>query len=150
MYQLTLCPMMATPRNSHLMNVETPRPTARERLYARSRRSIPSARAFTLDTLHAWQLDVPLEDVLLCVSELTTNAFRYGVPPGRYFLLRLRRHGATGLRIEVHDSGTGTLPVVPVPTDEGGRGLLLVATLATRWGSEKRQPGKVVWAEFEG
>ncbi|WP_416970198.1 ATP-binding protein [Streptomyces sp. 4F14] len=130
------------------MNVETQRPTTRERLYPRARRSIPAARDFARTTLTSWNTPVPLDDVLLCVSELTTNAIRYGVPPGRFFLVRLRRQGETGVRVEVHDSGDGTLPVVPVPREDGGRGLLLVAALADRWGAERRHPGKVVWCEF--
>ncbi|QNP71519.1 ATP-binding protein [Streptomyces roseirectus] len=130
------------------MNVETQLPTTRERLYARSRRSIPAAREFTRETLATWNADVPLDDVLLCVSELTTNALLHGVPPGRYFLLRLRPHGAAGVRVEVHDSGPGTLPVVPAARENGGRGLLLVAALAAKWGAQHRHPGKVVWCEF--
>lgn len=50
-------------------------------------------------------------------------------------------------RIEVHDSGGGT-PRIPDARDEGGRGLLLVAALSDSWGVGKRDPGKVVWAEF--
>ncbi|KND34703.1 ATP-binding protein [Streptomyces acidiscabies] len=130
------------------MNVETHLPTTRERLYSRSRRSVPAARDFTRTTLTTWNTRAPLDDVLLCVSELTTNALLYGVPPGRYFLLRLRPHGDAGVRVEVHDSGDGTLPIVPVPREDGGRGLLLVATLADKWGAERRHPGKVVWCEF--
>ncbi len=93
------------------------------------------------------------DDVLLCVSELATNALVHGVPPGRGFLLRLLPYDGGGLRVEVHDSGDG-VPAVPQPDagepGEGGRGLLLVAELADRWGVSGRSPGKVVWCEFGG
>jgi len=141
--------MMTTTRNARPMNVETQLPTTRERLYPRARRSIPAAREFTRSALTTWNTTVPLDDVLLCVSELTTNAFLHGVPPGRYFLLRLRPHAEGGVRIEVHDSGPGTLPIIPTPREDGGRGLLLVAALSTKWGAQERHPGKVVWCEFE-
>jgi hypothetical protein len=49
--------------------------------------------------------------------------------------------------VEVHDSGGGE-PCVADKADEGGRGLLLVAALADKWGVGQRDPGKVVWCEF--
>jgi anti-sigma regulatory factor (Ser/Thr protein kinase) len=91
-------------------------------------------------------------DIVLCVSELATNALVHGVPPGRGFLLRLLPLPYDGgVRVEVHDSGRG----VPAPSQaeaqelgEGGRGLLLVAGLADKWGVGERDPGKIVWCEF--
>lgn len=32
-------------------------------------------------------------------------------------------------------------------TDEGGRGLFLVAQLTRRWGTRYTQAGKIIWAE---
>jgi two-component sensor histidine kinase len=108
---------------------------------------VPAARAFTHRALTDWQVPGRTDDVLLCVSELTTNALLHGVPPGRGFLLRLLPYGdGGGLRIEVHDSGGG-VPAVREP-DEGGRGLLLVAALADKWAVDERDPGKAVWCEF--
>jgi anti-sigma regulatory factor (Ser/Thr protein kinase) len=85
--------------------------------------------------------------VLLCVSELATNALLHGVPPGRHFLLLLCYDGRV-LRVEVHDSGPGTPRIADVAEGEGGRGLLLVAALSDTWGVRERDPGKVVWCEF--
>lgn len=68
------------------------------------------------------------------------------MPPGRRFRVFLRHDGAV-LRVEVQDSGGGE-PRIPEQADEGGRGLLLVAALADKWGVDERDPGKVVWCEF--
>jgi two-component sensor histidine kinase len=83
------------------------------------------------------------------VSELATNALVHGVPAGRGFLLRLVLHGDGVLRVEVHDSGPGTVGIPEASAEsEHGRGLLLVAALADKWGVGERNPGKIVWCEF--
>ncbi|MFJ6913265.1 ATP-binding protein [Streptomyces sp. NPDC101133] len=132
------------------MNSETPLSSPRERLYRRERRSVPAARAFARETLADWGVRGRADDVVLCVSELATNALLHGVPPGRGFLLRLwLLPCGDGVRVEVHDSGDG-VPAVPLESggsDEGGRGLLLVSELADKWGVTEREPGKVVWFE---
>ncbi|MFD5097675.1 ATP-binding protein [Streptomyces albidochromogenes] len=128
------------------MNETMQHPSVRERFCRRERRSVAAARDFARTALAEWQLGACLDDVLLCVSELATNALLHGVPPGRGYRLRLWL-GGNVLRIEVHDSGTG-LPHVREPDGESGRGLLLVAALADRWGVGGREPGKVVWCEF--
>jgi hypothetical protein len=78
------------------------------------------------------------------VSELVTNAIRYGRPPIR---LRLIHQDAT-LISEVYDA-SGTTPHMRRARifDAGGRGLLLVAQLADRWGTRHDRVGKTVWAE---
>ncbi|MEU0599060.1 ATP-binding protein [Streptomyces sp. NPDC006393] len=133
------------------MNTENRLPSPRERFYRRERRSVPAARAFARGALADWNVTGRADDVVLCVSELATNALVHGAPPGRGFLLRLLPYDGGGLRVEVHDSGDG-VPAVPRPDagepGEGGRGLLLVAELADKWGVGGRSPGKVVWCEF--
>lgn len=130
------------------MNAETELPHQLDHFLPRHRRSVSAARRLTARALPFWGLaDWPRgDDVSLCVSELATNALLHGVPPGRGFLLRIRRDHDV-LRVEVHDSGGGT-PQVSEDADEGGRGLLLVAALSDKWGVEEREPGKVVWCEF--
>ncbi|MDC0773882.1 ATP-binding protein [Streptomyces sp. HD] len=130
------------------MNATSELPRQRDQFYARHRRSIPAARRLTAGALKYWHLADwhRADDLLLCVSELATNALLHGAPPGRGFLLRVRYDGDV-LRVEVHDSGTG-VPRTPDDPDEGGRGLLLVGALADKWGVGERNPGKVVWAEF--
>ncbi|HEY8978978.1 MAG TPA: ATP-binding protein [Streptomyces sp.] len=88
-------------------------------------------------------------DVLLCVSELATNALLHGVPVGRQFMLSMRLDGDVVL-VEVHDSGDGMPRIAQAQRDddEGGRGLVLVAALSAKWGVRERGVGKVVWCEF--
>ncbi|WP_110944826.1 ATP-binding protein [Streptomyces niger] len=122
----------------------------RERCYARARRSVPEARAFAARAFADWGLGPRTDDAVLCVSELATNAVRHGVPPGRAFRLRLYQYGDDSgtVRIEVHDSGPGWPRTRSSPHGadaEDGRGLLLVAALADKWGVDERNPGKVVW-----
>lgn len=116
---------------------------------------MPLVRAFVRQALADWACEerkLCTDDVLLCVSELATNALVHGVPPGRGFKLFLYWDGAEGrLRVEIHDSGDGKVPEgtpPPDPTAEHGRGLLLVAALAAKWGVGERTPGKIVWCEF--
>ncbi len=77
----------------------------------------------------------------MTVGAATDNAAR-----ARCFRVFLRYDG-TVLRVEVHDSGPG-MPRIADRADEGGRGLLLVAAFADRWGVDGRNPGKAVWCEF--
>lgn len=118
-----------------------------DRLYLRSPQTVAAARHFTRDTLDVWGRADRQHDVLLCVSELATNALRHGVPSGRGYLLRLLTFDGT-VRIEVHDSGPGLSRILNrAPGVEGGRGLLLVEAVADAWGVLPRSPGKVVWCE---
>ncbi|MFJ8804418.1 MULTISPECIES: ATP-binding protein [unclassified Streptomyces] len=132
------------------MNETIHLPPLRERFFRRDRRAVAAARRFAHETLAGWGLvgTEQADDVLLCVSELATNALVHAVPPGRHFRVFLRYDG-TVLRVEVHDSGPGT-PRIADRADEGGRGLLLVAAFADRWGVDARDPGKAVWCEFGG
>lgn len=87
------------------------------------------------------------------VAELAANAATHGRVPGRDFELRLAL-APTTLRIEVTDTRTDsyppTEPAPPTPDSESGRGILLVAALATRFGTTPRNPppGKTIWAEI--
>ncbi|MET9362874.1 ATP-binding protein [Streptomyces sp. NPDC006632] len=122
----------------------------RERFYARRRQSVPAAREFAEEALSDWGFAHRRDDVLLCVSELVTNALLHGVPPGRGFLLRMGLCDGAVLRVEVQDSGAG-VPGIAKGADagaEGGRGLLLVEAVADKWGVGERDPGKTVWCAF--
>ncbi|GAA3887428.1 SpoIIE family protein phosphatase [Streptomyces sedi] len=101
------------------------------------------ARDLVLDKLREWELTETAFPTELIISELITNAIRYaGGPVG----VRLIRDEA--LICEVSDPSE-TQPHLrrARPTDEGGRGLFLVAQLAHRWGSRYTATGKTIWTE---
>ena len=93
------------------------------------------------------------DSLTLIAAELVANAVQHGHVPGRDFHLRLTA-APDALRVEVTDTRTERMPprsVHEAPGDaESGRGLLLVARLATCWGTDPRTaaPGKTVWAEL--
>ncbi|GAB2783102.1 SpoIIE family protein phosphatase [Streptomyces chlorus] len=102
-------------------------------------------RKQVLDQLGVWALTDVSFTVELVVSELVTNAIRYGAPPIR---LRLICDAST-LICEVSDASHTAPHLRRAKTwDEGGRGLLLVAQLTRRWGSRHTAEGKTIWAEL--
>ncbi|MFH9063221.1 SpoIIE family protein phosphatase [Streptomyces coeruleorubidus] len=105
--------------------------------------AVARARRMAGEQLTAWGLAEAEFTTELIVSELVTNALRYGGAP---IELRLIRDSA--LICEVSD-GSSTAPHLRRARvfDEGGRGLLLVAQLAERWGSRQTPTGKTIWAE---
>jgi serine phosphatase RsbU (regulator of sigma subunit)/anti-sigma regulatory factor (Ser/Thr protein kinase) len=106
--------------------------------------AVARARRYTSETLAAWGLEELSFSTELVVSELVTNAIRYGKGP---IQLRLIRHDR--LTCEVFDAGSTAPHLRRARTfDEGGRGLLLVAQLAERWGTRHTREGKVIWAEL--
>ncbi|MFJ9937757.1 ATP-binding protein [Streptomyces virginiae] len=147
-YGLPYCSTLVTQGDDGGVNVDIQPALLRERFYPRSRQTVRPARQFAAETLHAWGVTCRHDDVLLCVSELATNALLHGVPPGRGYRLRMLRYEGT-VRVEVHDSGGGRPRIAGRdPGAECGRGLLLVAAVADRWGAVARVPGKAVWCEF--
>ncbi|MFJ5531963.1 SpoIIE family protein phosphatase [Streptomyces sp. NPDC093261] len=104
---------------------------------------VATARQHAVDRLAEWGLEETAFVTELVVSELVTNAIRYGGPPIQLRLIRDR-----SLICEVSD-GSSTSPHLrrAHAFDEGGRGLLLVAQLTERWGSRQTDEGKTIWAE---
>ncbi|MFE2558350.1 ATP-binding protein [Streptomyces sp. NPDC059352] len=114
------------------------------------------ARRLVSHRLHEWGHSYSTtanDTVTLLAAELTANAVRHGHVPGRDLHLRLTvNSAATTIRIEVTDTRTERMPTLtaPAPDAESGRGLLLVAALATHWGTTPRitAPGKTVRAQL--
>ncbi|MFJ9151691.1 SpoIIE family protein phosphatase [Streptomyces sp. NPDC102270] len=104
---------------------------------------VAKARAQASDQLTAWGLEDMAFTTELVVSELVTNAIRYGKSP-----IRLRLILRSALTCEVSDASS-TAPHLRRARvfDEGGRGLLLVAQLTEQWGTRHNSEGKVIWAE---
>lgn len=121
--------------------------------------SARAARDFTAAVLCAWGLADVLPDARLVVSELVTNALRYGTaaarlpapssprpPPIRLRLL----HQPPALRCEVTDPSS-IMPTHLAPDDDAeiGRGLCLIAAISHQWGATPLPAGgKCVWADL--
>ena len=103
-----------------------------------------AAREFIGERLTEWRVpDATVFDVQLVVSELATNAMRHGRPP----IDVLVRRAAERVFVSVHDSGAAS-PRMRHPgiLDNGGRGLLIVSSIAERWGTRQTDTGKSVWS----
>jgi anti-sigma regulatory factor (Ser/Thr protein kinase) len=101
------------------------------------------ARDHVRDQLDRWRLDELIDTTELLASELVANVIRHARGPIRLRLLRSRC-----LICEVTD-GSPTTPRIrrALDTDEGGRGLQLVAAVSQRWGTRYTDDGKSIWTE---
>jgi serine phosphatase RsbU (regulator of sigma subunit)/anti-sigma regulatory factor (Ser/Thr protein kinase) len=117
---------------------------------------VARARSDATRQLTAWGLEELGFVAELVVSELVTNAIRYGRSPISLRLIRPQPSGGPdgapvrSLLCEVSDAGSTTPHLRRARVlDEGGRGLLLVAQLAAQWGTRQARRGKTVWAELK-
>jgi anti-sigma regulatory factor (Ser/Thr protein kinase) len=105
--------------------------------------AVGPARSLVTRQLGEWGLQELATNAELIVSELLTNAIRHGTDPIR---LRLIAHQV--LTCEVSDTSDSSPRLRHArTTDEGGRGLFLVAQMSHRWGTRYTPDGKIVWAE---
>ncbi|AJE85444.1 hypothetical protein SLNWT_5068 [Streptomyces albus] len=106
---------------------------------------VADARRIAAAYLHLWDLTALVDEVALVVSELVTNAVRYGggLPVG------LRVHVPDGaLRVEVRDGSPVPARMRLVDEEaESGRGLCLVAALAREWGVSP--DGRTTWCALD-
>jgi serine phosphatase RsbU (regulator of sigma subunit)/anti-sigma regulatory factor (Ser/Thr protein kinase) len=104
---------------------------------------VSEARARAVRQVTAWGLEDLAFTTELLVSELVTNAIRHAQPP-----IQLRLILDTMLSCEVSDASlTAPHHRRADRYDEGGRGLMLVARLASRWGTRHTRTGKTIWAQ---
>ncbi|MGZ5403535.1 MAG: MEDS domain-containing protein [Nocardioides sp.] len=108
--------------------------------------AVAAARQFVTEALTSWDETHLVWEGALIVSELATNAIVHGGSP---FRASVRRVG-TVVRIAVEDVGPGLPQHRTVRHDAlGGRGLAIVEDLALRWGCDRHDGGKVLWAELD-
>ncbi|MBT2420842.1 ATP-binding protein [Streptomyces sp. ISL-22] len=115
-----------------------------------TRRGARLARLLAERQLDDWGR--PFEGATGIVAELVSNAVLHGRVPGRDFRLRLMLRTGGTLRIEVTDARGDRIPQVRDTVGgetESGRGLLIVAAYADRWGVDEAPANcKTVWAEL--
>ncbi|WP_367319466.1 ATP-binding protein [Streptomyces sp. HUAS ZL42] len=115
--------------------------------------AVSAVRRSVRVVLTGWNLAADVvEDVLLVVSELLTNALVHAVPPATLRLARSEVDRRGTVRVEVTDMG----PAAPAPLrtpapdpDEHGRGLAIVAMLSARTGVHAHSGGTSRWAEVQ-
>ncbi|WP_434092226.1 SpoIIE family protein phosphatase [Streptomyces halstedii] len=115
-------------------------------------RSVATARAFVRDTLQGWGYTDVVDDAVVLTSELVTNAVVHAGTAADVLCLRTE----DGVRVEVSDHyPEREIPLQSSgldfgsPDREGGRGLLLCAALASRWGVEYTPEHKHVWFQLD-
>ena len=101
------------------------------------------ARAQVREAVCAWDVPVDPDVAMLLTSELVTNAIRH--EPGPTITVAITC-SSEDLRVDVHDTSRSLPVLVDAPGEaETGRGLMLVATLATEWGYYRTPAGKAVY-----
>ena len=108
--------------------------------------AVGAARRFVMNTVVAWGLDSLASDVALVTSELAANVIRHVSCP---FRVTVRRE-TDSVTVSVEDLSSAVpyhRQSADVADGDGGRGLPLVATLSSSWGTQVMSTGKVVWVE---
>jgi anti-sigma regulatory factor (Ser/Thr protein kinase) len=124
--------------------------SARTRTFAAEPALAGAARRHVVDAVVGWGLADLVEDAALCTAELATNAILHSRTS---FTVGVRRI-PQGIRVDVHDDRPDRLPLVvptslePLDTGVTGRGLMLVAAIAQRWGYFTTDIAKTVWFEL--
>ncbi|WP_369146856.1 SpoIIE family protein phosphatase [Streptomyces sp. R44] len=114
-------------------------------------RSVAAARAFVRDTLQGWGHPELVDDAVVLTSELVTNAVIHAGTSAEVLCLR----SDDSVRVEVSDRyPEREIPVqsgrtLGSPDRENGRGLLLCAALAHRWGVDYSPTRKHVWFHLD-
>ena len=120
-------------------------------------RSVTEARRFVLDALTNWHLESFADTAALLTSEVVTNAVLHARTPVEIVIRRQKK----GISVEVSDGSRRTPRQRTTEADAtNGRGLALLAQLATTWDVELHRGGKTVrftvtgdrdpWAAFTG
>jgi anti-sigma regulatory factor (Ser/Thr protein kinase) len=116
------------------------------RTFPRLSGSLRAARQFVAETLTQGGRAELVEDACTLVTELAANAV---VHAHSGFTVSICERADGTVRVAVLDSST-VPPRLRQPERTSGRGLVLVAALARRWGHEIAAEGKTVWADLPG
>jgi two-component sensor histidine kinase len=119
---------------------------------ARSLRAAAQARAWASAEPAGAIAEAEREAVMLALSELVTNAVRHGAGPEGSTVRVHLGVASRCLRLEVHDDGDGFIAgAIPRVVDDGpgGRGLMIVDALVSRWGAHGNGHGHCVWLEID-
>ena len=110
---------------------------------------VPMAATLARDFVRQCSTELDADDVVdalvLCASELVTNALDHAAPPYRLTVSRWPDR----VRIAVADASV-RLPVLRAASavSERGRGIFILEAMANQWGVDPTPAGKTVWAEF--
>jgi anti-sigma regulatory factor (Ser/Thr protein kinase) len=117
------------------------------RVFTAQPMQIAHARRFIAGVLSGFRA---ADDIVLCVCELASNAVLHSCSrePGGQFMVRVSVSRGGRIRAEVVDRG-GPWQTGAEPDEERGRGLLIVAALATRWGVTGSEAGRSAWLELD-
>lgn len=124
--------------------------TSRPRSLVADPVSAGTARRHVVAALEEWGLSEIEQDAALCTAELATNAILHS---RTNFTISVRKIPG-GIRVDVQDDRPDLTPVVvptslePLDTGATGRGLMLVAAIAQRWGYFTTDVAKTVWFEL--
>lgn len=128
---------------------DIPAPRTRKTELPRDPTIASVARTFVRSVLNEWDLSGLEPDACLLASELVTNGLRYG---GGSRWLKLRAvHGHLRIEVADHEALRAPQRQAPSTVSEGGRGLALVETMSTSWGTThfRLRRGKMVWCELQ-
>ena len=106
---------------------------------------ISVVRSYAVDRLSVLKLGSLVEDVQILLTELITNVIMHAHTNFEVYLEAI----GPGVRVEVTDDSP-VMPVAGLPAGAAlsGRGLMLVQSMATRWGAHRNNGGKTVWFEL--
>jgi anti-sigma regulatory factor (Ser/Thr protein kinase) len=122
------------------MCTQTPPATA---VFAMDVRAPGRARQFVAAAFCSMHASGVLDEAELLVSELVTNAVRYGTPP---IWLRVECDDSHEMVVRVADADPAPPTLMEADwADESGRGLALVDVISDDWGVESLPEGKQVW-----
>ncbi len=101
------------------------------------------ARGLLREAICTWEVPVDPDVAVLLISELVTNAIRHEASETVMLTIAC---SCDHVRVDVHDTSRSLPVLVDASGDaETGRGLMLVATLATEWGYYRTPAGKAVF-----